>query len=91
MDYVLGFLFDIAGESVVLIQKTKPAWQAGRFNAVGGKIEAGELPSQAMQREFKEEAGLDIGVWEHTATLAGTDWRVYVLCLATNVIITAAK
>lgn len=61
--YVCGFLFSTDYEHVVLIQKLKPAWQAGKLNGLGGKMEEGETPLQAMQREFKEECGLDIPNW----------------------------
>ncbi len=60
MNYVAGFLFEPYMERVVLIQKEKPTWQKGRLNGVGGKMELGETPLQAMQREFREETGLDI-------------------------------
>jgi len=61
--YVCGFLFDKYRNSVVVIQKNRPEWQKGLFNGVGGKIEYGETPLQAMYREFKEEAGLKIDDW----------------------------
>ena len=44
MNYCAGFLFDPEKELVVLIEKQKPAWQKGKLNAVGGKIEQGETP-----------------------------------------------
>ena len=78
IDYVLGFAFDEKGQNVVLIKKAKPAWQAGRYNAVGGKIEIGESPIQAMQREFREETGVSISGWKQTAVLTGFDWKVHV-------------
>ncbi len=56
--YVLGFLFNHDLSKVVLIQKTKPAWQNGLFNGVGGKVEPGEIADQAMIREFQEETGV---------------------------------
>lgn len=43
---------------VALIRKAKPAWQAGRLNGIGGKVEPGEDPQLAMAREFEEEAGV---------------------------------
>lgn len=55
MNYCLGFLFDRGLENVLLIRKAEPGWQRGRFNGVGGKIEEGETPSMAMQREAYEE------------------------------------
>ena len=57
--YVAGFMFSPDFENVILIQKEKPEWQKGKYNAVGGKIEDGELPQQAMAREFKEEAWIE--------------------------------
>lgn len=66
--YVAGFVLDTRGR-VLLIRKQRPAWQAGRLNAIGGKIEAGETPLQAMRRECREEADLAIDDWDHLATL----------------------
>lgn len=72
--YVLGFAFDDAGEHVVLIKKTKPAWQAGKFNGVGGKIEAQEFAFEAMAREFEEEAGVYCAKWVNYARMSGPNW-----------------
>lgn len=71
--YVAGFLFSKNGVHVALVEKQKPEWQKGKFNAIGGKIEEGESALQAMQREFKEEAGLDIANWTPFCVLAGND------------------
>lgn len=56
--YVLGFAFNPASDSVLLIKKVRPDWQAGLYNGVGGKIEPDEDHSDAMQREFYEETGI---------------------------------
>lgn len=65
--YVCGFLFmpnrQNGGTDVVLIRKNKPDWQAGKLNGVGGKIEEGEMPYDAMVREFEEETGLPTSGW----------------------------
>ena len=37
--YVTGFLFSPDKKSVVLINKNRPAFQVGKLNGVGGKIE----------------------------------------------------
>lgn len=75
--YVAGFLFDEEFEKVALIKKNRPEWQAGFFNGIGGKIELDENPRAAMIREFKEEAGMDIEMWESFAVLRADDWIVY--------------
>lgn len=41
----------------MLVLKNKPAWQKGRLNLVGGKVEPGETPQQAAKRELAEETG----------------------------------
>lgn len=58
MRYVCGFMFSPDLVHVALIQKLKPAWQAGFMNGIGGKIEEGEFPLDAMVREFAEETGV---------------------------------
>jgi 8-oxo-dGTP diphosphatase len=73
--YVCGFAFHSLDGNVrprvVLVRKVKPDWQAGKLNGVGGKIEAGESPEQAMSREFHEETGVIIypECWQVFATM----------------------
>lgn len=76
--YVAGFAFNDDGDSLWLIQKTKPEWQKGRYNGIGGKVEQNEAPMIAMIREFKEETGLDTNGWKHWITLRGQTAVVYV-------------
>lgn len=71
--YVCGFLFSPDRARVLLIRKNRPAWQAGRLNGIGGKIEPGEAPLDAMRREFREEASLDLRDWQQVLTLDGDD------------------
>lgn len=71
--YVAGFLFSANGAHVALIEKQKPTWQKDKWNGIGGKIEADESAIQAMQREFNEEAGLDIENWTPFCVLTGYD------------------
>ena len=73
--YVCGLLFSVDRTRVLLIRKRRPAWQAGRLNGVGGKVEPGETVRNAMRREFREEAGLDIAEWREVVVLTGPDWR----------------
>lgn len=70
--YVAGFLFNKGATQVVVVEKQRPAWQAGRFNAVGGHIEDGESAMIAMIREFCEETGLLIDTWQRFCVLRGS-------------------
>lgn len=67
--YVLGFLFSQDETRIALIRKTRPAWQAGRLNAIGGHAEEGETFNQAMQREAQEELGEPLLTWRRFATV----------------------
>jgi len=74
--YVLGFAFDPTLYKVLLIEKTRPEWQAGRMNGVGGHIEEGELSYEAMRREFIEETNISANIdpaWVQYAKLHGVD------------------
>lgn len=78
--YVCGFFFNDRLDSVVLIWKNKPAWQKGKLNGVGGKIEENETIFEAMRREFREESGIDHKEWTSLTMLCGEDWEVYFFC-----------
>lgn len=56
MNYVVGFLFEADLQRVLLRLKARPAWQRGKLNGIGGKVEEGETPLYAMRREGREEA-----------------------------------
>lgn len=79
--YVCGFM--VTGLSLqnegLFIRKNRPAFQAGKCNGIGGKIEWNESPIDAMVREFYEEAGVQTnpGDWQHTISLRGHDFVVY--------------
>lgn len=75
--YVAGFLFSFNRDRIVLIRKERPAWQKGLLNGIGGHIEEGETPLQAMQREYKEEAELEVDPWREFLVLHGKDWQVH--------------
>jgi 8-oxo-dGTP diphosphatase len=70
--YVVGFMFRHEFAEVALIRKARPAWQKGKLNGIGGKVEEGESPYSAMCREFKEETGFSEGLW---AAFAETTWE----------------
>jgi 8-oxo-dGTP diphosphatase len=75
--YVVGFLIRVniqkQGYEVALIQKNRPAWQKGKWNGIGGHIEVGETPLEAMKREFNEEAGVLSERWEQYCTVYYSD------------------
>lgn len=77
--YVVGFVFDMLRTKVALIKKKRPQWQRGKWNGIGGKIEPGETPLAAMEREFEEETGVKVRTedWEQFIVLKGFDWEVY--------------
>ena len=67
-------------DDVLLVHKNRPAWQAGRLNLVGGKVEEGEDAIAAAVRELKEEAGLDPLKNQpiiHCGTIIGNQSLVY--------------
>lgn len=77
-EYVAGFLFSADRKHVALIEKQRPAWQRGKWNAIGGHIEeSDECPLFAMRREFREETGVSVEQWEYFCTLSGDSWRVH--------------
>jgi len=94
--YVLGFVFNRYRDKVLLIEKKRPAWQAGHWNGIGGKIEdvvprrygrTFETPGEAMVRECLEETKLcELGIgacFEHAITMlcdGGTVFIYRVFC-----------
>lgn len=71
--YVLGFAFDKRG-AVALICKSRPDWQQGKWNGVGGHLEPGEDAFSAMEREFFEETAMRIKAkdWRYCGQLKKT-------------------
>ena len=74
--YVAGFMFSSDKSEVLLVEKMSPEWQRGLLNGIGGKIEGGETPLEAIIREFAEETGVE------TTT---ADWTEVVYYIRQNV------
>lgn len=81
-EYVLGIALSADRRKILLIRKLTPEWQRGLLNGIGGKIEAGETPIQAMLREFKEETGVDTTLhnWSSLGTIESDVFKVFVFC-----------
>lgn len=77
----LGFAFDDLGR-VALIQKNRPAWQAGHWNGIGGKEEPRDgTVYGCMEREFFEETGVYIPAidWTLVGIMTGkVGWKVHI-------------
>lgn len=78
--YTLGFVFTPDYRHVLLVLKNRPAWQVGKLNGLGGKVEAGETPLAGMVRELTEESALVIPAeqWVASNTMESPGWRVEV-------------
>ena len=76
LEYVLALLFTADAREVVLVRKTRPAWQAGRVNALGGKLQNGEDILEAARREVREEAGVDVEEWEQFLVWDDPEYRL---------------
>ena len=78
IEYCLGFVFDNAFQSVVLTLKER-GLHIGCWNGLGGKIEKDELPTESMEREYREESNdHEINDWSFVCLLEGKDWSVHV-------------
>lgn len=67
---------------MLLRNKKKNDVHEGKYNGLGGKLEAGESPYECVVREVKEESGLDIkpalrGVMTFPLFTPGEDWYVF--------------
>lgn len=77
--YVLALLFTPDRGRVVLVRKTRPAWQAGKVNAPGGKVLPGETPAEATRREVREETGVDVEEWTEILKWDDPIYRMHVM------------
>lgn len=90
-EYVLGIAMNYKKNKILLIRKTKPDWQQGLLNAVGGKIEKNESPMQAMVREFEEETGLKTSnvFWTELGIQENEHFKMYIFYMIDDFIVGA--
>ena len=75
-----------SGGRTLLLHRNKKEGDVhrGKWNGLGGKLEAGESPDECVIREVREESGLTLldarwrGVLTFPAFRAGEDWLVFV-------------
>src|SRR6187431_2808360 len=82
--YVLGFLLERESRRVVLITKARPEAQKGKLNGVGGHIEEGEEPIDAMRREWTQETGTVVENWEELTCVGNEEFSLHVYCSAVD-------
>ena len=75
--YVLGLIFNEAKTQILLVDKLRPDWMKDRVNGIGGKIDDGETPFDAIHRESKEETSYDFD-FKHTITFVCPGGTVFV-------------
>ncbi len=76
---MLAFLFTEDRRQVVLMRRTRPAWQAGRVNGLGGALLEGEQVMAAARREVREESGVDVGGWVEVLVWEDAEYRMHVV------------
>jgi len=74
----LAFSEDL--RKVALVKKNRPSWLAGKWNAIGGNIEHGEIPVAAAMRELAEEAGLYVDNYQRMLPFARIEWAGQAAC-----------
>lgn len=57
---LVGALLLRDGRVLLGLRALHKAWAPGRWDMLGGHVEAGETPWQALRRELREEAGIEI-------------------------------
>jgi 8-oxo-dGTP diphosphatase len=57
----LGYIFSPDGRKVLLVHRNRRPEDAhfGKYNGLGGKLDAGEDIAACLRREIREEAGID--------------------------------
>lgn len=80
-EFVLGYVLTHSGH-VMMIQKTADMPSGAGLNGIGGRIDAGETPLAAMEREWSEETGRHVpgglDAFRPVGKFGGRGFRVHV-------------
>src|ERR1700722_5942183 len=86
----LGYLLSPDGRQVLLVHRNRRADDPhfGKYNGLGGKLEAGEDVVAGMQREIREESGLECLHLQMRGTISwpgfgkqGEDWFGFIFVI----------
>lgn len=86
----LGYVFSPDGMRVLMIHRDRRPGDAhlGKYNGLGGKLDAGEDVVAGMRRELREEAALEAVTLRLRGTISwpgfgkhGEDWFGFVFCV----------
>jgi 8-oxo-dGTP diphosphatase len=77
--FVLALLYSLDHHQVVLMRRTRPSWQAGRVNGLGGRLMPGETAAMAARREVREECGVDVAEWREVLVWEDAEYVMHVL------------
>ncbi len=77
--FVLALLYSVDHRQVVLMRRTRPVWQAGRVNGLGGRLMPGETAATAARREVREECGVDVAEWREVLVWEDAEYVMHVM------------
>jgi 8-oxo-dGTP diphosphatase len=86
----LGYVLSPDGRDVLMVHRNRRAGDAhlGKYNGLGGKLDAGEDVVAGMRREIREEAGLECTSLRLRGTISwpgfgthGEDWFGFVFVI----------
>lgn len=80
IEVVCALIEDSAGQ-LLACKRSRSSHLAGHWEFPGGKIEADELPEQALRREIQEELGVGIEVGAPLSAVEWTDGTVAIRLL----------
>jgi 8-oxo-dGTP diphosphatase len=58
-EYVVGLAFSMDNEDIALIKKKRPAWQRGKYNGIGGKVERNESPGEMRGEKMLDDLSVE--------------------------------